>query len=123
MAHLISDYADFVTRMKDLVDVAISKVSDENGKKQLEEKLNTILETSTTNDYGKDKSRKYEHLMRDSFKINIVMRIELTNYINSIYNKIGDLTFETINKLIKEGECDAWFSIIQNDINNMELAG
>ena len=60
--------------------------------------------------------------MRDSFKINIVMRIERTNYINSIYNKIGDLTFETINKLIKEGECDAWFSIIQNDINNMELA-
>ena len=89
--------------MKDLVDVAISKVSDENGKKQLDENLNTILETSITSDYGKDKSRKYGHLMRDSFKINIVMRIERTNYINSIYNKIGDLTFETINKLNKRG--------------------
>jgi hypothetical protein len=31
------------------------------------------------------------------------------------YNIIGDLTLETINKLIKEGECDAWFSIIQRN--------
>lgn len=28
---------------------------------------------------------------------------------------------QTINKLIKEGEIDAWFSLIQNDINDMEL--
>jgi gas vesicle protein len=29
--------------------------------------------------------------------------------------------FETIDKLVKEEECDAWFSLIQKDINNMEL--
>ena len=28
---------------------------------------------------------------------------------------------QTINKLIKEGEIDAWFSLIQDDIKNMEL--
>jgi hypothetical protein len=50
------------------------------------------------------------------------MRIERTNYINSIYGKTGDLTLQTINKLIKEGECDAWFSLIQNDIDDMQLA-
>jgi predicted acylesterase/phospholipase RssA len=46
-------------------------------------------------------------------RLNKVIRIERTNYINSIYGKTGDLTFETIHKLIKEGECDAWFSLIQ----------
>jgi NTE family protein len=49
------------------------------------------------------------------------MRIERTNYINSIFGKTGDLTLETINKLIKEGQCDAWFSILQKEINDMEL--
>ncbi len=41
-----------------------------------------------------------------------------TNYINSIHGKTGDLTFETINKLIKERERDAWFSFIQENIEN-----
>lgn len=49
------------------------------------------------------------------------MRIERTNYINSISGKIGDLTLETINKLIVEGKCDAWFSIIQKEIIDTNL--
>ena len=31
------------------------------------------------------------------------------------------MTLETINKLIKEGRCDAWFSIIQKEIIDMNL--
>ena len=31
------------------------------------------------------------------------------------------MTFETINKLIKEGECDAWFSFIREHIKELEI--
>jgi NTE family protein len=54
--------------------------------------------------------------------LNKVIRIERTNYINSIYGKTGDLTFETIHKLIKEGECDAWFSLIQQLIEDIRAS-
>ena len=54
--------------------------------------------------------------------MNKVIRIERTNYINSIYGKTGDLTFETIHELIKEGECDAWFSLIQRFIEDIQLS-
>jgi hypothetical protein len=51
----------------------------------------------------------------------MVMRIERAGYVNTISNKTGDLTFETINKLIVEGRCDAWFTIIEKCINEVEL--
>jgi NTE family protein len=79
------------------------------------------LSTKTISKDIKDEARKYEDLTRDEFNLNVVMRIERTNYINSISLKTGDLTLETINKLIKEGKCDAWFSIIQKEINDMKL--
>jgi hypothetical protein len=120
MAHLITNYTDFVTQMKDLADEAIRKVNDENNKEELKKKLESILETNITSKDRKD-ATTYEDLMRGGFKLTKLIRIERTNYINSIYGKTGDLTLQTINKLIKEGECDAWFSLIQNDIDDMQL--
>jgi NTE family protein len=121
MAHSITDYARFVTQMRDLVDDAISQVNDENKKRELDGKLEAILSTKTISKDSKDEARKYEDLIRDEFNLNIVLRIERTNYINSISAKTGDLTLETISKLIQEGKCDAWFSIIQKEVNDMEL--
>lgn len=122
VAHLITDYANFVNQIKELADEAISKLNDKNEKEELNTKLNSILETKIVNKERKNKTRKYKDLMKDDFKLIDVTRIERTNYINSIHGKIGDLTFETIAKLIKEGECDAWFSLIKKDINNIKLA-
>ena len=113
ITRLIGDYASFVTEMKDLLEEAICKVNDKNDKDVLKRKLNDILVTKTSNKGRKYEARNYEDLIRGRFKLNKVIRIERTNYINSIYGKTGDLTFETIHKLIKEGECDAWFSLIQ----------
>jgi NTE family protein len=122
MAHIISDYANFGTQIKSLVDEAVSQVNDEKKKQELQERLKTVLAKKTINNKdGKGHPRTYEDLTRFAFNLNIVMRIERTNYINSIFGKIGDLTLETINKLIKEGKCDAWFSIIQKEINDTEL--
>jgi NTE family protein len=117
VAHLITDYTNFVTKMKDLAKAAISKVNDI----ELQEQFQNILETKTISKDRKGGGRKYENLTKQ-FKLTKVARIERTNYINSIYGKTGDLTLPTINKLIKEGEIDAWFSLIQNHIDDMELA-
>jgi NTE family protein len=121
MAHSITDYARFVTQMRDLVDEAISEVNDKNKKRELDGKLDAILSTKTISKNSKDEARKYEDLIIDEFNLNIVLRIERTNYINSISAKTGDLTLETISKLIQEGKCDAWFSVIQKEVNDMEL--
>jgi predicted acylesterase/phospholipase RssA len=122
MTRLIGDYASFVTEMKDLLEEAICKVNDENDKDVLKRKLNDILVTKTSNKGRKYEARNYEDLIRGRFKLNKVIRIERTNYINSIYGKTGDLTFETIHKLIKEGECDAWFSLIQQLIEDIRAS-
>lgn len=121
MTYLITDYTNFVSRLKELAEEAISKLNDKNRKEKLDAKLENILETKIINKERKNEPRTYQDLMKD-FKLINVTRIERTNYINSIYGKTGDLTFETITKLIKEGECDAWFSLIKKDINDMELS-
>jgi hypothetical protein len=122
MMRLIGDYTSFVTEMKDLLEEAICKVNDENDKDVLKRKLNDILVTKTSSKGRKYEARNYEDLIRGRFKLNKVIRIERTNYINSIYGKTGDLTFETIHKLIKEGECDAWFSLIQQLIEDIRAS-
>jgi NTE family protein len=122
MTLLISDYANFVFEMKDLLEDAIYKVNDENDKGVLKRKLNDILVTNTSNKDRKCGARNYEDLLRGQFKLNKVTRIERTNYINSIYGKTGDLTFETINNIIKEGECDAWFSLIQQHTQDIQVS-
>ena len=122
ITRLIGDYASFVTEMKDLLEEAICKVNDKNDKDVLKRKLNDILVTKTSNKGRKYEARNYEDLIRGRFKLNKVIRIERTNYINSIYGKTGDLTFETIHKLIKEGECDAWFSLIQQLIEDIRAS-
>jgi len=53
IAHLITDYTDFVTQMKDLADEAIRKVNDENNKEELKKKLESILEINTLAKIGK----------------------------------------------------------------------
>ena len=121
VAHLITDYANFCTLLKETVSEAIRQVNDENKQQNLEKKLQTILTAKTISKDNKNRSRVYRDLMSEGFDLQIAMRIERTNYTNSIFNKTGDLTFETINKLIKEGKCDALFSVIRRRINNMKI--
>jgi NTE family protein len=122
MTRLISNYGNFVTEMKDLLEDVICKINDEKDKGILKRKLKDILVTNTSNNGRKDEARNYEDLITGRFKLNKVVRIERTNYINSIYGKTGDLTFETILKLIKEGECDAWLSLIKQYTQDIQAS-
>jgi hypothetical protein len=65
--------------------------------------------------------RTYKDLMEDRFELLKVVRVEHTNYVNSVSGKTNDLTELTLSKLIKEGKCDVWVSLIKEDINNFEL--
>jgi len=120
-AHLIADYANFCNQLKALVDYATDQTTDENQSKVLKDKLGKILSTKIGNETGPSHLRKYEDLPGYAFNLDVVLRIERGSYINDSCNKTGDLTLETINKLIKEGKCDAWFSIIEKIIMDMNL--
>lgn len=129
--HLITDYRNFVIHINNLIKKFISNNSDVNniGLQKIKEKLQleykNILSTNTiSKDYINGNEQipiKYEDLISYGFNLNKVIRIERTNYVNSISAKGADTTYETINKLIIEGECDAWISIIHNEITDIKL--
>jgi predicted acylesterase/phospholipase RssA len=121
MSYLVTDYTDFVIRMKDIAMNAISKISNGNDKAKLQEKLEAILETTAHSKSNKEEYLKYKDLLKGRFELTKVIRIERTNYINSIWLKGGDFTSETIKKLIKEGESDAWVILIEQDVKNLPL--
>jgi hypothetical protein len=120
-AHLIADYANYCNQLNELVDYAIDQTTDEIQSKVLKEKLSRILSTKICKETGLSRLRKYEDLSRYAFNLDVALRIERGSYINDGNSKTGDLTLETINKLIKEGKCDAWFSIIEKSIMDMNL--
>ncbi len=121
ISSLMTDYTNFATSLKNLAEEVISKATDKDNREELDEKLKAILSTKTISKDRKDEARAFHDLLKESFKMTKVVRIERTNYINSISGKTGDLTFETIHKLIREGECDAWFSAIHENIKNIRL--
>jgi NTE family protein len=102
IAHLISNYKDFVTRMKDLAMTAISKSNDP----QLQKEFENILRTPATKDSRNDR-RRYEDLLKGQFKLTEVYRVERKNDADDVYGKTADLSQETIKQLIEKGERDA----------------
>jgi hypothetical protein len=120
-SNLIADYNNFASQMENLLYDALNKFGDRYIKEDFEKKLEDILAIKTTSKNKKGESREYKDLLKQGCKLTKVIRIERTNYINSISGKIGDLTFETINKLIKEGEYDVWFSLITEYVKDIEL--
>jgi predicted acylesterase/phospholipase RssA len=102
MAHLISDYKNFVIQLKDLAERAISNGNDP----QLQRDFQNILKTHATKDSEYD-IRRYEDLLKGQFKLTNVYRVECKNDADDIAGKIADFTQETIRHLIQKGECDA----------------
>ena len=122
ISKLLSDYNSFVIHMKNLLEDTMNKFDEKKIKDHYHEKLKNILALQTISKNGKGESRQFKELLKPGFKLNKVIRIERTNYINSISGKIGDLSLETITSLINEGEIDAWFSLITEYVKDMNLA-
>ncbi|MGC2575479.1 MAG: hypothetical protein WA364_28565, partial [Candidatus Nitrosopolaris sp.] len=101
MAHLISSYKDFVTRMKDLAKKAISKSNDPRLQEEFEKILATCAKSSTNDNCS------YEDLLKGQYKLTKVYRVERKNDADDVYGKTADLSVETIRHLIEKGERDA----------------
>jgi NTE family protein len=107
LAYLVTTLKDFTTRMKKLSEEAISKVTKESDKDELNKKFEEILATTTISKEFKGEPKRYEDLLKGRYKLSKVVRIERTNYTDSIYGKVGDFTAKTIDELIEEGANDA----------------
>ena len=103
MVRLVSNYQDFVIKMRDLTKKAISKTNDPH----LEKEFEGILEMSTTYQDGNDDNHKYKDLLNGRFKLAKVLRVERKNDADEIFGKVADFTQETIKRLIEKGEHDA----------------
>jgi NTE family protein len=101
MAHLVTDYTKFTLQMKKLAKDAISKVDNETDRADLQKKFEAILTTTSTSKDERDLHGKYKDLVKGQFELTKVMRIEHTDYTNSVFGKTADLTLETIEDLIK----------------------
>jgi hypothetical protein len=96
ISKLLSDYNNFVIQMKNLLEDTINKLDEKKIKDHYDEKLENVLAIKTISKNRKGESREFKELLKTGFKLNKVMRIERTNYKNSISGKIGDLSLETI---------------------------
>ena len=119
VANMITDYKDLINQLKS---IAREHLRNKQELAKFEQDL-TLLNTKK----GKSKEitgihRTYKDLMKDRFELLKVVRIEHTNYVNSVFGKTNDLTELTLSKLIKEGKCDAWISLIKEEINNFEVS-
>jgi NTE family protein len=104
-ASLVTDYIDLIKRLKDLAINYIKEDNDRNAFQKEFESLKAKEAKSTSNTVGEHK--EYEDLIKGRFELTKVKRIERQYDPNTSTSlKGGDITPETIDKLIKEGEKD-----------------
>ena len=109
VALLVSDYLEL---SKQIRNIAINNFKNNNEKEKFERELDYFLKnTNTKSTLRSGEERKYDALIRGSFEITNVIRIERQDNSDNISSKFADFTSETIEDLIKQGEKD--FKYIQ----------
>jgi NTE family protein len=105
---VMNDFIEFIT---DLKQRALSYITHENDKEAFEKDFDDLKNKKAENvSKNYRQNRSYEDLMRRVIRLSKVVRIERKYDPNSSMSlKTGDLTPETINRLIEEGEKDAGF--------------
>jgi hypothetical protein len=105
-ASLATDYIDFIKYLKEVAVNYIKEDNDRNAFQKKFESLKTELAKSTSCIVGEH--RKNEDLIRGRFELTKVERIERKHDPETSTSlKGGDITPQTIEKLIEEGERDA----------------
>jgi NTE family protein len=104
-ASLVTDYIDFIRRLKD---IAKNHIKDPTNMKAFENKYKSLeLKPAKSTSYTSGESRSFKDLMTGQFKLLKVQRIERKyNPESSTYFKLGDITIQTIQDLIKQGYND-----------------
>ena len=110
-ASLSTYYRGFI---KSLKEISIDYIKENNDKTAFQNKFESLkAELAECLSYAVGEHRKYENLIRGNFELTKVERIERKyNPKTSTSFKGGDITPQTIEKLIEEGEGDAEFASI-----------
>ena len=104
-ASVVTDYTDFIKRLRDIAESHIKDSTDREAFKNEFESLESEPATSTS--YTSGELRSFKDLMSGRFKLLKVQRIERKyNPESSTYSKLGDITIQTIQDLIKQGYDD-----------------
>jgi predicted acylesterase/phospholipase RssA len=103
-ASLATDYIDFMGRLRKIAESHIKDSEREEFKSEFE---SLESEPATSTSYTSGESRSFKDLMTGQFKLSKVQRIERKyNPESSTYLKLGDITRQTIQDLIKQGRDD-----------------
>jgi hypothetical protein len=107
VAYIVSDYVGFVSKIKELTVEAIDGIVDQNKKKNLQAKLESIHKTEAKSSHRNGKPRIYEDLLKGRFDINVVRIQRTDNADNDISTKLFDYSMDTIKQLRQDGYHDA----------------
>ena len=114
VADLVTDYKDLVRDYTELIDglkeltkshLKNKDAGDIRFQNEIENLLKKTIEEKSRRSTVQD--RKYKDLIKGRFKITKITRIEHESYKDSIYGKITDFTYKTIENLIAKGKEDA----------------
>jgi predicted acylesterase/phospholipase RssA len=110
-ASVATDYIDFINSLND---IAIKYIKEDKDKTAFQKKFESLkAELAKCTSYAVGEHIKYQDLIRGSFELTKVERIERKyNPETSTSFKAGDITPQTIEKLIEEGEGDEEFASI-----------
>ena len=106
------DYTELIYGLKELTKDYISTDKVNAFQHDFEKFLKTTEAKSKSN---RGETRSYKELLSGSFKLTKVVRIEHTDYDDSISGKGADFTSKSIKDLIKQGKNDA--SRLLNNVN------
>jgi NTE family protein len=104
MALVVTDYVDFINGLRNIAADAVNAVNDDTKKRQLQGRIDELLEKKGRSFKRTGNRRKYRDLIEGRFYLNQVITIERRDDPCSISNKWADYTSETIDMLIAEGK-------------------
>jgi NTE family protein len=114
VANIVTDYIDLA---KDLRNLARRYKIPEN-------EINSVLDKKGNSKNREGNKRLYGELLRGRFRITKVVRIDHKDDGQEVGNKIFDYSYATIEKLMKDGYCDASIQIgiesIKDEFMNLD---
>ena len=105
VANIVSDYIDFVKQTRDLAVEAINTITDASKKNTLQKKLEKILKIKAKTVKRTGEQRTYHDLLKGRFSMNVT-RIDRTDNVNDISNKLSDYSTDTLRQLRQDGYND-----------------
>jgi NTE family protein len=103
-AMFVSDYIRLIRKISDIANEAISSITESNKKRELQKKIESLLNERTKSEGRTSKPRKNRDLLKGRFDLTKVVTIERKDDLNNISDKWADFSSDTINQLIENGE-------------------